>query len=156
MINGYVDGVAADRFDAAGWLDTADLGALDADGYLYLHGRADDVVNRGGELVHPVEVEEVLLGDPAVVEAVVAGRPHDVLGAVPVALVRTEPDAGRHRRRAARAPRGAVRPRARPVQAAGGDPGGRAVPGRAHRQGAARGGARRAWRPRPRDGRASR
>ena len=94
VINGYVDGAAADRFDAAGWLDTADLGALDADGYLYLHGRADDVVNRGGELVHPVEVEEVLLGDPAVVEAVVAGRPHDVLGAVPVALVRTEPDAG--------------------------------------------------------------
>jgi len=94
VIGGYVGGVAADRFDADGRLDTADLGALDADGYLYLHGRADDVVNRGGELVHPVEVEEVLLGDPAVVEAVVAGRPHDVLGAVPVALVRTEPDAG--------------------------------------------------------------
>ena len=91
VIRGYVGGVAADRFDAAGWLDTADLGALDADGYLYLHGRADDVVNRGGELVHPIEVEEVLLGDPAVVEAVVAGRPHDVLGAVPVALVRAEP-----------------------------------------------------------------
>ena len=93
MIRGYVGGVAADRFDAAGWLDTADLGALDADGYLYLHGRADDVVNRGGELVHPIEIEEVLLGDPAVVEAVVAGRPHDVLGAVPVALVRAEPGA---------------------------------------------------------------
>ena len=94
VIGGYVGGVAADRFDADGRLDTADLGALDADGYLYLHGRADDVVNRGGELVHPIEVEEVLLGDPAVVEAVVAGRPHDVLGAVPVALVRTEPGTG--------------------------------------------------------------
>ncbi len=92
VIRGYVDGVAADRFDPAGWLDTADLGAFDADGYLYLHGRADDVVNRGGELVHPIEVEEVLLADPAVVEAVVAARPHDVLGAVPVALVRTEED----------------------------------------------------------------
>ena len=42
--------------------------------------------------MHPIEVEEVLLGDPAVVEAVVAGRPHDVLGAVPVALVRPEPE----------------------------------------------------------------
>ncbi len=61
-------------------------------GTLYLHGRADDVVNRGGELVHPREVEEVLLGDPAVVEAVVAARPHDVLGAVPVALVRLDGD----------------------------------------------------------------
>ncbi len=88
VIRGYVDGVAADRFDATGWLDTADLGALDADGHLYLHGRADDVVNRGGEMVHPIEIEEVLLADPAVVEAVVAARPHDVLGAEPVALVR--------------------------------------------------------------------
>jgi acyl-CoA synthetase (AMP-forming)/AMP-acid ligase II len=92
VIRGYVGGGAADRFDSAGWLDTADLGALDTDGHVYLHGRADDVVNRGGELVHPREVEEVLLGDPAVVEAVVAARPHDVLGAVPVALVRLDGD----------------------------------------------------------------
>jgi acyl-CoA synthetase (AMP-forming)/AMP-acid ligase II len=90
VIRAYAGGAAADRFDADGWLDTADLGSLDADGHLYLSGRADDVVNRGGELVHPREVEEVLLGDPAVVEAVVAGRPHEVLGAVPVALVRTD------------------------------------------------------------------
>jgi acyl-CoA synthetase (AMP-forming)/AMP-acid ligase II len=88
VIRAYVGDAAADRFDRGGWLDTADLGALDAEGHLYLSGRADDVVNRGGELVYPREVEEVLLGDPAVVEAVVAGRPHDVLGAVPVALVR--------------------------------------------------------------------
>jgi oxalate---CoA ligase len=89
VIKGYVGDAAADRFDRAGWLDTADLGELDAEGHLYLCGRADDVINRGGELVYPREVEEVLLGDPAVVEAVVAGRPHDVLGAAPVALVRS-------------------------------------------------------------------
>ncbi len=91
VIRGYVGDAAADRFDQAGWLDTADLGSLSADGHLYLRGRADDVINRGGEMVHPREVEEVLLRDPAVVEAVVAGRPHDVLGAVPVALVRATP-----------------------------------------------------------------
>ncbi|HEY6423840.1 MAG TPA: AMP-binding protein [Pseudonocardiaceae bacterium] len=88
VISAYDDGVAAQRFDAAGWLDTGDLGRLDADGYLYLVGRSDDVVNRGGELVHPGEVEEVLLGEAVVAEAVVVGGPHPVLGAVPVAWVR--------------------------------------------------------------------
>jgi acyl-CoA synthetase (AMP-forming)/AMP-acid ligase II len=88
VISAYADGVAAERFDAAGWLDTGDLGRLDANGYLYLAGRRDDVVNCGGELVHPGEVEEVLLGEAAVAEAVVAERPHEVLGAVPVAWIR--------------------------------------------------------------------
>jgi oxalate---CoA ligase len=88
VIGAYAEGGAAERFDAAGWLDTGDLGRLDADGYLFLAGRRDDVVNCGGMLVHPSEVEEVLLGDPAVTEAAVAAGPHEVLGAVPVAWIR--------------------------------------------------------------------
>lgn len=88
VISAYAEGVAAERFDATGWLDTGDLGRLDADGYLYLAGRGDDVVNCGGELVHPSEVEEVLLGEPAVAEAAVAPCPHEVLGAVPMAWIR--------------------------------------------------------------------
>ncbi|HEY2202958.1 MAG TPA: AMP-binding protein [Pseudonocardia sp.] len=93
VIRGYADGGAAGTVDLDGWLDTADLGHRDADGYLYLAGRADDVVNRGGELVYPREVEEVLLADPEVAEAVVVGRPDDVLGSVPVACVRMPEDA---------------------------------------------------------------
>jgi acyl-CoA synthetase (AMP-forming)/AMP-acid ligase II len=89
VIRAYADGMAADRFDERHWLDTADLGHRDADGHLYLAGRADDVVNRGGELVYPREIEEVLLGEDAVAEAVVVGRPHEILGAVPVACLRT-------------------------------------------------------------------
>ena len=88
VINAYAEGVGVKRFDPAGWLDTGDLGWLDAEGYLYLVGRRDDVVNCGGELVHPGEVEEVLLGEAAVAEAAVAERPHEVLGAVPVAWIR--------------------------------------------------------------------
>ncbi|MGH3687416.1 MAG: AMP-binding protein [Pseudonocardiaceae bacterium] len=88
VISAYAEGVAAERFDTAGWLDTGDLGRLDADGNLYLAGRRDDVVNCGGELVHPSEVEEVLLGEAAVAEAAVAEGPHEVLGAVPVAWIR--------------------------------------------------------------------
>jgi acyl-CoA synthetase (AMP-forming)/AMP-acid ligase II len=88
VISAYADDVAAECVDATGWLDTGDLGRLDAEGYLYLAGRSDDVVNCGGELVYPSEVEEVLLGEPAVAEAAVTPRPHEMLGAVPVAWIR--------------------------------------------------------------------
>ncbi len=72
---------------ADGWLPTGDLGYLDPDGYLYLVGRADDVINRGGEKVYPREIEEVLLADPDVAVAAVVGRPHPVVGEEPVAFV---------------------------------------------------------------------
>ncbi|WP_433803171.1 class I adenylate-forming enzyme family protein [Actinomycetospora sp. CA-084318] len=88
VITGYQDGRAAERF-VAGWLDTGDVGHLDDAGFLFLAGRDDDVINRGGELLHPREIEEVLLADPRVAEAVVVGRPDEILGAVPVACVRT-------------------------------------------------------------------
>ena len=87
IIARYLFDRAADRFDAGGWLSTGDLGSVDADGFVYLAGRSDDVINRGGEKVYPAEVEEVLLGDPRVLEAVVVARADDILGSVPVAYV---------------------------------------------------------------------
>ena len=57
-----------------GWLVTGDLGRIDDDGYLYVLGRADDVIVTGGENVSPGEVEEVLLEHPAVADAGVHGR----------------------------------------------------------------------------------
>jgi O-succinylbenzoic acid--CoA ligase len=57
-----------------GWLVTGDLGRVDDDGYLYVLGRADDVIVTGGENVSPAEVEEVLLDHPAVADAGVHGR----------------------------------------------------------------------------------
>jgi acyl-CoA synthetase (AMP-forming)/AMP-acid ligase II len=90
VITGYVGGRAADRFDEDGWLDTGDLGRIDQDGFVFVLGRADDVINRGGELIYPREVEEVLLRDERVREAVVVGRPDPILGQVPVALVVAE------------------------------------------------------------------
>jgi acyl-CoA synthetase (AMP-forming)/AMP-acid ligase II len=83
----YYDDRAADRFDQVGWLKTGDLGRIDDDGYVYLVGRSDDVINRGGEKVYPAEVEDVLLTDDRVREAVVIARADDVLGSVPVAFV---------------------------------------------------------------------
>lgn len=70
-----------------GWLTTGDLGRLDSDGYLYLTGREDDVINRGGEKIHPREVEDVLLADPRVIAAAVVARAHPTLGSEPVAYV---------------------------------------------------------------------
>ncbi|HEY0248564.1 MAG TPA: AMP-binding protein [Gryllotalpicola sp.] len=89
IVRGYFEGTAAERFDAQGWLRTGDLGSVDADGFVTLAGRSDDVINRGGELVYPSDVEEVLLGDPHVREAVVVARPDEMLGQVPVAFVVT-------------------------------------------------------------------
>ncbi|MGW4477703.1 class I adenylate-forming enzyme family protein [Rhodococcus triatomae] len=59
--------------DADGWFATRDLGRLDADGYLFVEGRADDTIIRGGENIAPAEIEDVLLRHPAVVEAAVIG-----------------------------------------------------------------------------------
>jgi oxalate---CoA ligase len=87
VITRYEGDAGADRFDAEGWLDTGDLGALDADGYLTLAGRGGDVINRSGEKIFPREVEDVLRAHPAVREAVVVGRADPVLGQVPVAWV---------------------------------------------------------------------
>jgi oxalate---CoA ligase len=87
VIGGYVAGQAAERFDADGWLNSADLGYLDEDGFLFLAGRSDDVINRGGEMLYPREIEEVLMADPAVRDAVVVGRSSPILGQVPVAYV---------------------------------------------------------------------
>ncbi len=88
------NGVAATlpATDRGGWLATGDLGRLDDDGYLYLAGRDDDVINRGGEKIYPREIEEVLLADERVRSAVVVGRPHPVVGEEPVAFVITGPD----------------------------------------------------------------
>ena len=58
-----------------GWLRTGDLGHLDGEGYLFVEGRRDRAILTGGEKVQPAEVEEALLADPSVSEAVVFGVP---------------------------------------------------------------------------------
>lgn len=77
--------------DDEGWLDTGDIGRLDADGYLFLDGRDGEVINRGGEKIQPREVEDVLLSDRRVSAAIVVARPHPTAGEEPVAFVLPDP-----------------------------------------------------------------
>jgi acyl-CoA synthetase (AMP-forming)/AMP-acid ligase II len=74
------------------WLRSGDLGWMDADGYLYITGRAKDVIIRGGNNVHSADVEAVIYRHPAVAEAAVAPVPHEVLGEDVGAWVVVRPD----------------------------------------------------------------
>ncbi len=70
-----------------GWFRTGDLARIEPSGHLVITGRASDLIIRGGTNVHPSEVEAVLRRLPGVADAAVGGRPHPVLGEVPVAYV---------------------------------------------------------------------
>jgi len=63
-----------------GWFRTGDQGLLDEEGYLRLTGRLKELINRGGEKVSPLEVDEVLMDHPAVAQVVTFGMPHEKLG----------------------------------------------------------------------------
>jgi acyl-CoA synthetase (AMP-forming)/AMP-acid ligase II len=73
--------------DDAGWFCTRDHGSVDADGYLYIEGRADDTIIRGGENIAPAEIEAALLEHPAVAQACIVGLPDDEWGQRIVAAV---------------------------------------------------------------------
>ncbi len=66
--------------DAEGWFSTRDRGYLDEGGFLFLDGRADDVIVRGGENISPGEIEDVLLSHPAVADAAVVAVPDEQWG----------------------------------------------------------------------------
>ncbi len=72
---------------ASGWYLSGDLARLDADGYFWFVGRADDVIKTSGHLIGPFEVESVLLEHEAVAEAGVIGKPDPVAGEVVKAFV---------------------------------------------------------------------
>jgi acyl-CoA synthetase (AMP-forming)/AMP-acid ligase II len=80
-------------FTADGWLPTRDMGWIDRDGYLYIAGRKDDMIIRGGENIAPAEIEAVLVSHPAIDEAAVVGVPDDEWGQRVAAFVVLRPGA---------------------------------------------------------------
>lgn len=75
----------------AGWWHSGDLGSIDSDGYVRVFDRKKDMLNRGGYKVYSVEVENVLMAWPGMVEAAIVGRPCPVLGERVHAVVHVAP-----------------------------------------------------------------
>ncbi|WTW92203.1 fatty acid--CoA ligase family protein [Streptomycetaceae bacterium NBC_01309] len=91
-------GTGGAALDPEGWFVTGDQASLDAAGYLYVHGRGDDTIIRGGENIGPSEIEDALLRHPDVAAACVVGLPDTEWGeriaAAVVASDGSDPDTG--------------------------------------------------------------
>ncbi|HZP29717.1 MAG TPA: fatty acid--CoA ligase family protein [Acidimicrobiia bacterium] len=92
QVSGEYVGVQSQR-DRDGWLHTGDRGWLDAEGYLFVEGRGDDTIIRGGENLSPAEIEDTLLRHPAVGHAAVVGLPDEEWGEKVAAMVTPVPGA---------------------------------------------------------------
>ena len=120
----------AARITADNWLRTGDLAHADADGFLYFHGRMDDMMNVGGENVYPQTVEALIRQYPGVADVAVVASAHATKGQVPVAFVVAEP-AATVRSRAGQAVLPGERTRLRSPATR---PGGRSAADQRHRQ----------------------
>lgn len=81
VVDGYENNPEANaKAFTDGWFRTGDQGMVDADGYLKLTGRLKELINRGGEKISPLEVDDVILRHPAVAEAIAFAVPHKTLG----------------------------------------------------------------------------
>ena len=78
-------------FVEPGWVNSGDLGRLDEDGYLWITGRAKDLIIRGGHNIDPLAIEEVFFQHPAVALVAVVGEPDAYAGELPVAFVQLKP-----------------------------------------------------------------
>lgn len=89
VMSGYFkDGKATREAFKGGWLWSGDLGVKHRDGYIELKDRSKDIIISGGENISTIEVESVIFGHPAVLEAAVVGRPDDHWGETPCAFVK--------------------------------------------------------------------
>jgi acyl-CoA synthetase (AMP-forming)/AMP-acid ligase II len=76
-----------------GWYRTGDVGSLDGEGFLTLHGRDKELINRGGEKISPVEIDQALMRHPGVAQAAAYAVPHPRLGEDIAAAVMLKPGA---------------------------------------------------------------
>lgn len=92
VFGGYLNRAAEDQpFLAEGWLDTGDLGRVDADGFVWVTGRAKELIKRGGHGIDPGMIEDALLAHPDVALAAAIGQPDAYAGELPVAYVQLRP-----------------------------------------------------------------
>ncbi|MGH1484077.1 MAG: class I adenylate-forming enzyme family protein [Geminicoccales bacterium] len=87
LMTGYWSGDPDGRMKADGWYATGDAAEQRSDGYIKMIGRAKDIILRGGENISPLEIENVLLGHPSVIDVAIVGYPDDRLGSRLAAVV---------------------------------------------------------------------
>ncbi len=94
VFSGYLNDIHNQAaFVEPGWVNSGDLGRLDEDGYLWITGRAKDLVIRGGHNIDPMAVEEIFYQHPAVALAALVGQPDAYAGELPLAYVQLQPGA---------------------------------------------------------------
>jgi acyl-CoA synthetase (AMP-forming)/AMP-acid ligase II/thioesterase domain-containing protein len=94
VFSGYLDAPELNEVAFVnGWFRTGDIGSLDEDGFLSLHGRLSELINRGGEKIAPAEIESALLRHPAVAEAAAFAISHPRLGEDIAAAIIVHPGA---------------------------------------------------------------
>ena len=93
VMHGYYKDEAATRaaFTTDGWLRTGDLGHRDADGFFFVTGRIKELIIKGGENIAPREIDEALIGHPAVLEAAAVGIPDRHYGQAILACIVVRP-----------------------------------------------------------------
>ena len=92
VLTGYLNAIHnQNAFVAPGWVNSGDLGRLDAEGYLWITGRANDLIIRGGHNIDPMPIEEALYQHPDVALAAVIGQPDARVGELPLAYVQLKP-----------------------------------------------------------------
>jgi fatty-acyl-CoA synthase len=93
VVSGYVDeSLNRGLFFPDGWLNTGDLGHIDADGYLWVTGRIKDLIIRGGNNIDASLIDDTVLQHPAVELAAAVGKPDAYAGELPVVYVQLKPD----------------------------------------------------------------
>jgi fatty-acyl-CoA synthase len=94
VFRGYLDDVHnKGAFVEKGWVNSGDLGRLDKDGYLWITGRAKDLVIRGSHNIDPAPIEDIMFQHPAVALAAMVGQPDAYAGELPVGYVQLKPGA---------------------------------------------------------------
>jgi long-chain acyl-CoA synthetase len=92
VVQGYWNNPeATDKAFTDGWYHTGDIVRMDEEGFVYLLDRAKDMLIRGGENIYCVEIEDVLVSHPAVIDAAVVGLPHRIWGEEVGAVVQLKP-----------------------------------------------------------------
>src|SRR5262249_38140221 len=88
IIRAYYDNPSsADRFTSDGWFRTGDIATIDPEGYIQITDRTKDVIKSGGEWISSVDLENMIMGHPKVLEAVVIAVPHPKWVERPLACV---------------------------------------------------------------------